>query len=643
MRARIVAAAEAVGEGVDEALSLLRARDPSILLGASAYLLFDVAMLGVCFKAFGNDVPPAGVLLVAYLVGQLGSLIPIPGGIGGVDGGLIGTLVLYGVDPADAAVAVIAYRGLLLAIPAILGLPALAVLRRRLATEAHDIAACAPGQSVEVLGRRHRAPDRAGGSPQRLTEYNQSAMASTVRTARPLAANRAHGRAALCAGCVALAVASLALPSAPSYDPWAWLVFGKELATPGLGFSTVAHTGWKPLAVLFTAPLALAGPAAPSLWLVVVRVAGLAALALAFRLAARAGGRIAGVLAALALLAGSDWLRYLSAGNIEPLVVALMLGAIELHLRARRGQRVPPRRAGGPGPPRGVAARHRLRHLRPAERAALVAARARRPGHVRPLDRARLAGLGRSAAHLPPGPDQRRAAQPAGHGGSGAASSCAALPASRPRPCGSVRCAAWPGAGAPAIAPWPRSLWSPRPGRCPPSPARRWATRRSPATSSFPRPSPACSPGSGWSPSRGWRPRPRGRAALAAALVAVCAPFAVSRAIGLGHQAAGAKARADEVSALWRAVDQARRVAPVARLHPVVQPSGMANGLAWKLGLPLDHVAAWFSPTARVAFIAGDDRPVIARLRRRNATAVRIAAAPPWHVLLVRWSSRSTR
>ena len=118
MRTRIVAAAEAVGEGVDEALGVLRSRDPAILLGASAYLLFDVAMLGVCFKAFGNDVPPAGVLLVAYLVGQLGSLIPIPGGIGGVDGGLIGTLILYGVDPADAAVAVIAYRGLLLAIPA---------------------------------------------------------------------------------------------------------------------------------------------------------------------------------------------------------------------------------------------------------------------------------------------------------------------------------------------------------------------------------------------------------------------------------------------------------------------------------------------------------------------------------------------
>jgi uncharacterized membrane protein YbhN (UPF0104 family) len=153
MRARLVVAAGVVGDGVEEALRLLKTGNPAIYVGASGYMLFDVAMLGVCFAAFGHDVPPAGVLLVAYIIGQLGSLIPIPGGIGGVDGGLIGTLVLYGVDAGDAAVAVIAYRGLLLTIPAALGLPALAVLRRRLRDEAHDIAACAPGESVEVLGR----------------------------------------------------------------------------------------------------------------------------------------------------------------------------------------------------------------------------------------------------------------------------------------------------------------------------------------------------------------------------------------------------------------------------------------------------------------------------------------------------------
>src|SRR3954469_359677 len=152
-RVRLVGAVEAVGEGVEEALTVIRSRNPAVAMGAASYLLLDVAMLGVCFRAFGNDVPPVGVLLVAYLVGQLGGLIPVPGGLGGVDGGLIGTLVLYGVNAPDAAVAVIAYRGLLLAIPAILGLPALALLRRRLRAEEHDIAACAPGETVEVLGR----------------------------------------------------------------------------------------------------------------------------------------------------------------------------------------------------------------------------------------------------------------------------------------------------------------------------------------------------------------------------------------------------------------------------------------------------------------------------------------------------------
>jgi uncharacterized membrane protein YbhN (UPF0104 family) len=150
---KVKAALHALGDGVGEALALLRSNPLSIAAGAAGYMLFDVAMLGVCFTAFGNEVPPAGVLLLAYIIGQLGGLIPIPGGIGGVDAGLIGTLVLYGVDATDAAVAVIAYRGLLLSIPALLGLPALAVLRRRLQGEAHDIAACGPGQEVEVLGR----------------------------------------------------------------------------------------------------------------------------------------------------------------------------------------------------------------------------------------------------------------------------------------------------------------------------------------------------------------------------------------------------------------------------------------------------------------------------------------------------------
>jgi uncharacterized membrane protein YbhN (UPF0104 family) len=159
-REKLRSALSALSDGVGEALHLLRTREPALGIGAAGYLLFDVVVLGVCFKTFGNEVPPLGVLLLAYLIGQVGSLIPIPGGIGGVDGGLIGTLVIFGVDATDAAVAVIAYRGILLSVPALLGLPALAVLRRRLRTEAHDIAACAPGQQVDVLGRGQVSPFR---------------------------------------------------------------------------------------------------------------------------------------------------------------------------------------------------------------------------------------------------------------------------------------------------------------------------------------------------------------------------------------------------------------------------------------------------------------------------------------------------
>ena len=151
-RPRLSRAVAALSEGVNEALAILRGRDVALLVGAAGYMLFDVAMLGACFAAFGHDVPPLGVLLLAYLIGQLGNLLPVPGGIGGVDAGLIGTLVVYGVDPVPAAVAVLAYRTFVLWVPAALGLPALASLRRRLRDEAHDIAACAPGQEVDVLG-----------------------------------------------------------------------------------------------------------------------------------------------------------------------------------------------------------------------------------------------------------------------------------------------------------------------------------------------------------------------------------------------------------------------------------------------------------------------------------------------------------
>jgi hypothetical protein len=464
-------------------------------------------------------------------------------------------------------------------------------------------------------------------------------MVSAARTTGWLA-GQARTRVGLASGvCLALAAASLALPSAPTYDPWAWVVFGRELVGPGPGFSTLASTGWKPLAVLFTAPLALAGSAAPSLWLVVVRSAGLAALMLAFRLGARAGGPVAGAIAALALLASSDWLRYLSAGNVEPLVVALALGAIELHLCARRGGAFLLGALAGLARPEvwflvGVYAAYLLLSERCWWPLALGV-----PGMFALWIVPDWLGSGDllHTFHL-----ARISAEPSRLQGT----SDPALELLR---------------GVGTIAPAP--VWIG--GLC--GLAFGWRTRdRTVAALAFVAAAWALPAIAGTALGYPAVPRylvvpvaiccvlagigavavvrlasgPRGRAVLAAALVAVSAPFAVSRAVGLAHQSAEAKARAEKLSALWRAVDRAQRRAPVARMHPVVKPGGLENGLAWKLLLPLDQVGRWFSPTVRIAFIEGDDAAVIARLRRRNATAVRLTAAGPWSVLLVRWDSR---
>ena len=78
-----------------EAICHVRERDPA-LLGAIAYWGFNIAVLWACFHAFGNP-PPLAVIIMGYFVGFLGNLLPLPGGIGGVDGGMIGAFAAFGV------------------------------------------------------------------------------------------------------------------------------------------------------------------------------------------------------------------------------------------------------------------------------------------------------------------------------------------------------------------------------------------------------------------------------------------------------------------------------------------------------------------------------------------------------------------
>lgn len=142
----------------------------------------------------------------------------------------------------------------------------------------------------------------------------------------------------LVAAALALAALTLLAPSSPSYDPFAWIVWGRELM-PGAGgppFGLAGGPSWKPLPVLFTAPFSLAGDAAPALWLLVARAGLLLALAGAYRLGARLAGVGAGVLSAVFLLLLEDLLSLAWRGASEPLLLACLLWAIERHIAGRR-------------------------------------------------------------------------------------------------------------------------------------------------------------------------------------------------------------------------------------------------------------------------------------------------------------------
>jgi uncharacterized membrane protein YbhN (UPF0104 family) len=124
----LAAAAAAVAEGVRGAIGMLRSRNPA-LLGAAAWWGFDIAVLWACFHAFG-EAPPVAVIVMAYFTGMLGNLLPLPGGVGGVEGGMIAAFLAFDVSGGLAVVAVLTYRAFAFWLPTIPGLFAYIGLRR---------------------------------------------------------------------------------------------------------------------------------------------------------------------------------------------------------------------------------------------------------------------------------------------------------------------------------------------------------------------------------------------------------------------------------------------------------------------------------------------------------------------------------
>jgi len=125
---RVATGPASLASGVRTALHLVRSGNPQ-LLGAVGWWGFDIAVLWACFHAFGAA-PHVAVVVMAYFVGMLANVLPLPGGIGGVDGGMIGAFAAFGVDIDVTVVAVLSYRVFSFWLPTVPGAVAYLQLRR---------------------------------------------------------------------------------------------------------------------------------------------------------------------------------------------------------------------------------------------------------------------------------------------------------------------------------------------------------------------------------------------------------------------------------------------------------------------------------------------------------------------------------
>jgi uncharacterized membrane protein YbhN (UPF0104 family) len=163
---RVRRALAPVGQGVRDARRLLRSRNWG-LVGALMWWGFDVAVLWACFHAFGAP-PSFAVITVAYFVGTLANTLPLPGGVGGVDGGMIGALIAFGVEPELALLSVLAYRGFAFWLPIVPGALAYLGLRRTVGRWAREDAG-EPEPAVNRHAVRSRAWKASAASSMILT------------------------------------------------------------------------------------------------------------------------------------------------------------------------------------------------------------------------------------------------------------------------------------------------------------------------------------------------------------------------------------------------------------------------------------------------------------------------------------------
>jgi uncharacterized membrane protein YbhN (UPF0104 family) len=130
MAARVATVPQVAGDAARLAMAIGRAR-PHVLWWAFVWWAADIATLWAAFEAFGEP-PAVGTLVLCYFLGQMGNLLPLPGGVGGTEGGMLGAFAASGVDASVSVLAVVSYQMISTYLPALPGIAAYVGLRRRM-------------------------------------------------------------------------------------------------------------------------------------------------------------------------------------------------------------------------------------------------------------------------------------------------------------------------------------------------------------------------------------------------------------------------------------------------------------------------------------------------------------------------------
>ncbi len=158
--ARLATIPASAGAGVRMAIEIARRREAG-LLGSVVWWGADIATLWACFHAFGGDTPPLAVIVVGYFVGMLGNTLPLPGGVGGVEGGMIGAFAAFNVDFSYATIAVLAYRAFSFWLPTFPGAVAYFQLRGTVHRWRDERRAASAARPAPTPGRPPRPSDTA--------------------------------------------------------------------------------------------------------------------------------------------------------------------------------------------------------------------------------------------------------------------------------------------------------------------------------------------------------------------------------------------------------------------------------------------------------------------------------------------------